>query len=268
MARHSKDSPFYEKNIRILAGSAIFVEVALTAGGLWRDTDLDDFINDKNGYEKDNYSGLYRKMLQGTITENHVCRRVQKTLNGGELKFWRDLPYWGLLRSNGTYGTHIDKTLKSIQSRVRHHIWSIPFDKGEHKYSSRAYTSLDSIKAISKYKNLDALLTLTAWARESREQNILVPSYQCAQYTRKIFAYTVCHTPHLFIRWPLLVEQYKNQIWSYLDTDMSENWLEINLNNLIDEIHTEEKKARKEGIKLPPLQLVRRINREYLIYTH
>lgn len=265
MARYSKNCTFVDKDVRILAGSAMFTEIALRASGEWRSNKLEKLIEEQLASENDINTGRYRKMREGYISNDHSCKRIRKALGSGRLKYWRDLPLWGLLSNCGYYNESIDRTLKSIHSRSRiyKYVWELSTENTKNQSPTLANLPQTVRIKVADYRNLDTLLILTAWAKETREQNHINESSIYGHVIIRIFAYTVCRVPHLFIRWPLLVDLYRQRIWSFWRDNMSEPWHEVPSNHLIDEIYEEEKAARMQGIKLPPPHLVRLINKPY-----
>jgi len=236
----------------------IYVETAITAGMEWDVGELERLID---GREYGDRTNRYRKMYEGTLSLNKTCRRIQKKLGGGHLCEWKNHAYWGLLCSAKSGPEYTERALKTVKGGVQQYIWTHQREKGFEYYSARIDTTMDVVKAVAKYHNFDALLTLTAWAREAREHNILRPNYQSASYSRKVFARAVCNTPQLFIRWPLLAYYYKHLIWSFPVTKVSEPWFLMEWDELPGEMEIEEKNARQRGIKLPPKEIFDLVNK-------
>ena len=258
MPPYPNSSPLKDINIRKLVGSALYVEIALSTDMEWRTSVIEKLI-DQDRYEEP--MGRYRKMLYGIIPSNKICKRIQKKLQCGDLIKWRNHPYWCLLCDSQSGHVYIEKALFTVKRSMRGYIWSEPDVVDAKDRSTRIEPTLEVVKGVAAFKNLYALITLTAWAREAREHHFLRPNYQCALYSRKIFAHVICNTPHLFVRWPLLAKYYKNFIWSFPDSKASEPWFDMEWNELIDEIELEEEKARSKRIKLPPKHYFRHFNK-------
>jgi hypothetical protein len=257
MTRYAKSSFKSDGIVRTLAGSACFAEVAVAAEK-WDDCALELLIDPDRWA---GYTGIYRKMPKGTLPSDMVCRRVKEVLPNCNIQKWRDHPFWGLLRGPGFNLADVEHALRSIRSDpVRRSVWGNPPDRNQRNSFSRLVPELALIKDIFNCKQFDALIALTAWARETRALKQHSPAFQSAFFTKAIFAEVVCHTPHLFIRWPLLAEQYKQWIWSSPASDTSEAWFDMDWEYLLFEISVEEQKARQRGIKLPPHEIVTRIN--------
>lgn len=216
---------------------------------------------------KGDYSGQFKRTRdKGQVPDPDSCRHIQKTLKGGNVLKWRNHPYWPLLCNHLADPSHIQDALKCIHSKVRHSIWSIPFDTGDKRFSPRSEISSESLEDVSRFCNFDALLTLTAWAKECKNGNIHRPAWQCARTLYDVFPQAICNTPHLFIRWPLLVEIYNESLWAFPESEVSIAWLQIDLPQLAQEIRHEETLARKRGVKLPPPNIVSRLNKDHYLF--
>ena len=89
--------------------------------------------------------------------------------------------------------------------------------------------------------------------------------YKWALATRYLFAKTICATPHLFIRWPLLALHYKNTLWDKpVCLRNKSQWFALKWSELLAEIENEEASARAIGTKLPPKTFFRQYNQKYL----
>jgi len=273
MPSYSPNDPLKNFKIRQAVAGAVYTEIAITAGLQWEGLsiskpDKEQRKKNPDAERKGDYSGQFKRTRdEGSVPKPESCKYIQKILKGGNILKWRNHPLWPLLCNHLTNTEYIHEALKSIESRIRFTIWDIPYDVGDKKFSPRSEISLDAIKSVSEFKNFDSLLTLTAWAKECRNGNILRPNYQCTQHLYDIFPQVICKTPHLFIRWPLLLEIYNESIWSPPPSEVSIPWLVVNLPELAQEIKNEEKIARKLGIKLPPSNIVSRINKDHCLYN-
>jgi len=272
MPRYSENDPLINTKIRQAVAGAIYVEIAITAGMKWEGVDISKPDEEKRKQNPDqkregDYSGKFKRIRDdGNVPALSSCKYIQKSLKGGNIVKWRSHPIWPLLCNHLTNAEYINKALKTIESRVRLSIWDIPYDLGDKKFSPRSEISPVAIKDVSEFRNFDALLTLTAWAKESRNGNILKSSWQCAEHLYNIFPQAICNTPHLFIRWPLLIEIYNESIWSQLESEVSYKWVKVDLSLLAQEIKKEEILARKRGIKLPPPHIVSSINKNHYLF--
>lgn len=256
MPKYKKGSHWNNISLRQLAGAACYVETAIKAR-VW-DWDRLELMIDQRDYGE--RTGKYRKWVEGTLPRISSCRKVQNVLKCRYVERWRNQPYWRLFCSDQCRPENIDLALQSIQGDMQRYIWSIWPEKGETFRSVRSVTGLENIKAVAEYNNFNALVALTAWAREAHDLNILKSAYQASFYSRNIFARAVCNSPHLFIRWPLLAEMYKNLIWSPLIDGVSIPWMHDKWDELQEEMATEERKARQRGVKLPPKRIFEQIN--------
>ena len=251
-------SPFKDDSVRVIAGSACYVETAISAGQEWDTNKLELRIDNRGLGDRTN---KYRNMHEGSIPNRITCKKIPDQLGAGNITTWRNHPLWALLCSHIKEDKHIDTALKSITSGIRRYIWVDPPEKGEENTSDRFDSSLDLIEVIAPHNNLDALIILSAWAKEARKINIHKTHYQCAQHTYDIFPKVVCSRPHLFIRWPLLLEKYIETVWKPNNTNNSKPWFKVELNTLICNIKKQEKIARRQQIGLPPEKVMNRINK-------
>ena len=87
MPPYPKTSPLKDINIRKMVGSALYVEIALSADMEWRTSVIEKLI-DQDHYEES--TGRYRKMLYGVIPSDKACKRIQKKLQCGDLIKWKN----------------------------------------------------------------------------------------------------------------------------------------------------------------------------------
>ncbi len=259
MSPYPKDSPLKDKYIRVLAGSACYAVIAI-ANREWDPDSLEDKLDLELQIEGS--TGRYRKMLKGVLPEPPSCRRIQKEQKGGDILLWRNHAYWILLVHAQIGIADIENALRVVDGGMRRHIWAYSDDSERDSRPMRFDTNLKLIRAVAGYENFQSLVTLTAWAREARDQLKIKSSTQCAYYARSIFAKAVCSTPQLFIRWPLLAHRYKNLVWSFPGKQVNVPWLDMKLEDLENEMESEEKKARNRGIKLPPKEVFLEINKK------
>ena len=263
MAQYSQNSPLKDPFLRKIVGSAIYTEIALTAGCIWQDTVLEEIIDKRLELDQE-FTGIYRKMLLGTIPTKGVCSRIQNNLEDGNLIYWRDQPFWRILCPKQPTAENIAATLKSTDADVFQSIWPKRIRKGFIYPKIDIYH--DKYLELAKFKNFSALISLSAYARSPSQRHLLPTNHHAAEYTRKIFSHVVTTTPHLFIRWPLLIQRFIDLIWSspqggyYINRKSAEK----DRHSLINEILKKEKISRKRGINLPPRQLVHRINKDQL----
>jgi len=263
MAQYSQNSPLSDVFIRKIVGSAIYAEIALAAGCRWQDTDLEEVIDKRFEHDKE-FTGIYRKMLLGVIPTNEICNRIQVNLGCGNLIHWRDHPFWRILYPHQPTEEHIAATLKSTERHVFESIW--PKNPRKGFIFPKIHNSNDKYEQLAKFNNFSALISLSAYARVPIGQFLISSDSTAAKYSRKIFSRVVCNTPHLFIRWPFLIERYINLVWTsplghyFIHSGSPEK----DCHTLINEILKEEKASRKRGVNLPPKQLVRRINKDQL----
>lgn len=264
MPPHKNESHWKDENVKKLAGAATFTDLCIHAE-TWTDSELEDLIDPDLAAS----TGKYRKMRNGTRPDDYTIGYIEDALRGKPVKIkeWRDHAYWPLLCSNHSGSKYIFNALRSIGDDLKQYIWS-EWDPGEDYQCTRKSFDLDNIKRVAENKNFDALVILTAWAREAREQNIYEYNLRCAQYSKNVFADVVCSTPQLFIRWPLLLLQYANVIWRPPETEISEFWFKPNLPTLVNNILNIENEARAKGILLPPKHLVRQLNKNELNYLY
>ena len=261
MATYNRLSQFRYKYLRKLCGSAIYAELAIACGGVWNRTELENLIDGKQYGE---YTGRYRKMCNGTIPYETNCKNIQNQLEVNQnhkcsIIKWRELPLWRLLSFLQPDTEDIKYTLLTIKGETRNYIWDVFPEEEQFKYLfSRKPYSKNYFESVAQLNNFEALLTLTAWAREARGFKDYSSHKYCAKYSRKIFAHAVCNTPQLFIRWPILYQYYIEPIWSlYSNTDLKE----LKISEVQDEIYEEEKTARLKGVQLPPKKVFREINK-------
>jgi len=275
MPPRKKDSPFKEKDICVMAAGAIFVETSLSTANLWQqEYPNDDFWSnsilekhiDHKGedFDKDR-TGRYDKLLTGIVSESDVLSDISTKLKTNAVYKWRNLPLWGLLSGNTDKREYIHCALQMIEGDIRQYIWEDYPSNNSTSILSRREISPDSIKKIAKFKSFDALLTLTALAIEANERWVLETQYLCAYHLRKIFAHVVCNTPHLFIRWPLLMENYRNMVWSQpFARPADPKWFNPDLDVLELEIMKQEKISRNNDVQLPPIQLIHKPHKKDL----
>ena len=241
-----------------MVGSAIYVETAISAKLTWNMSALEAQVE---GEDRGELTGRFRRMCHGTIPTIRSCREIQKKLKCGHLAWWRNFPYWALLSTTQSGPGYIENALREVEGPVKRCVWVNPPETGFPNQWLRYETSVDMVKSVAEYENVEALIILTAWAREARAHNHLRPSFQSALRTRQIFAKVVCHSPHLFIRWPLLAEKYRLLIWSTPDIDYSGPWFDMHWKDLPKEMENEARKATQHGVKLPPKKYFRQINK-------
>jgi hypothetical protein len=235
---------------------------------MWNTTQLERAAYGKDG----GITHAFKTMYQGSVPGTTTCKVINKGLNRYSKNrvnrcntyAWRNLAYWGLLNSDQPGSTYVGKALRHVNSGLKRYIWIDPPEKPAENPSSRFDLTLDLIEAVAEHKNFHALLTLTAWAREAIDMKIHRQHYHCARYSRKIFAHAVCTTPHLFIRWPLLAERYRDLIWTPPISDVSVPWFTIKWEELLEEIEREEELAREKNLPLPPKDLFEELNGKYL----
>ena len=257
MPPYPKSSPLSDICIRKMIGSACVAHITL----LTYEKNVLDPTNRQGIRDLEAYYGQYSKMHQGTIPEEETCKSIEEEGESDSLWMWKNHPFWHLLFMEQYGPKIIENALRTVRGSMQRYIWTVPPEKGFEYYSARYDITIDNIKAVAKYWNFHALVTLTAWAREARANNILMTNYHSAFYSRKIFAQVICNTPQLFIRWPLLAEYYKKLIWVFPQSEVSEPWFNLEWDKLMDEMEIEEKKARNRGVKLTSKHIFRRINK-------
>ena len=259
MPAYPRSSVLRDKSIRKMVGSAIYVDIAIAVNKEFGTTKLENLVN---GRKLGDYTGQYRKMLQGIVPDPTSCKIIQKRTKGGcDLILWRDHPLWSLISQKQSTPDLIEKTLRLVNSSVKKYIWTYPPEAGYNRKSLRMDPSVSLIKTVAEFNNFDAFLILTAWAKEAHDHKLIRNSYQSAIHTRKLFPRVVCNTPQLFIRWPLLAEQYRKNIWTAPKSEVSEPWFSMRLDEIADEIDIEEKIARENGVNLPPKHIFRSVNK-------
>jgi hypothetical protein len=272
MPPYSTTSPLKEIAIRQLVGSACFVGSAITSGLEWNTTELEKIFENRMAGK---YTGRYRKMLQGIVPSNSICKLIQKGKNG-ELTKWRNHPYWMLLTN-----TFSDIDYLNLYQNSMYLNWASVYPQmflctnreflsnDTYRYwEDTNYNEFSGHELSSEDLRFDLFARYTAWAREAREANYLQPMYQCGKITRLQFPKIVCNSPYLFIRWPLLAELYRNLIWTCPHFLRNTPWFDMQWKELVNEINIEEKIARDNGINLPPKNLFRRINKNHLTKMH
>jgi len=258
---YPKNSHLHNFLIRQIVGAACYADIAIAAGEIWSTNRLEVLIDDERF---ESYTGIYRRMRNGSISDNKILYRIQKTLEFKTLFTWRNHPLWPLLYDDYYHNDHILRALNSLPKNMRDSIFA------EGQYDSRGVrlarheVTHGLIKKIVAYENLNAFVAIMAFAREARENNIHRISAFCALQIQKLFPKVVCHTPQLYIRWPQLEKQLTRTIWSFPKTKTSMPWFSVKHNNLLSEIANEEKHALANHIKLPPKHVFRTINKNHL----
>ena len=198
-------------------------------------------------------------MCSKSAPDAATCKLIDKSLTKAnnptiqcDTLGWRNHPIWSLLQSREPSKEAINKALRSIKGDINNYIWLDPECTESSVTSQRYPVDIDLIKCIAKEKNLESLITLTAFAREARSNKNLLASSQCAHYLKNVFPRTICSTPHLYIHWPSLLKIYQQKIWDVPESTSSTPWIPIDIESLITEIECESQLALEKGIPLPP----------------
>lgn len=262
MGQHAKDSPFIDTEIRPLAGSAVFAEAAICAGNVWDPGALEELIHMRSS--SSTRTNIFRKMYSRSVPEESTCKLIDRSLtqvSNPQIQCntlsWRNHPIWPLLQSREPDKVSIDTALRSVKSDINNYIWLDPECTESSVTSQRYPIDIDLIQRISKEKNLESLITLTACAREARSNKNLLASSQCAHYLKDVFPRAICSTPHLYIRWPSLLEIYRQRIWTVPESTSSTPWIPIDFESLITEIECESRIALEKGVPLPPTKTLK-----------
>lgn len=261
MAIYPKSSHLYYPEIRKLVGSACFVEIAISLGGIWNPMEIEILLDGKGDNvvppESKEGTGKYRKMLEGKVPSIASCKRIQKKMKGGHVLVWRNHPFWNLFKPDALYFENITSALLCIEGKLNETIWDSRSPYRDRAESFRYEITLDLVKEIASFKNLGALVALTAFTREAKAQRFFRPAFWASKYSREIFPEVVCKEPHLFISWPRLLRLYDDLIWAPLETTESMPWFSADTEQILGDIEHWTKEFEKHGHQLPSKALIR-----------
>lgn len=256
---YTKDSVFIDKELRLLIGSACYVEIALAVNE-WQFSKLEALIDDKNDDEKTNY---YRQLARGLRMEDKTIARIGHANplrdKRAYIRKWRDHPFWGLLKRELGHDD-IKQALLIVTGSAQNRIW---FDK---KFSGKRparFDDLDNdlINSIAHTKSFNSLIALVALAREAYILNHPRTFFEASERALDIFPAVVTKTPHLYIRWSKLYLRLSELIWLKASDFATFNNLNVSLQGMqkiIDEIDFIERS--KSQCKLPPKEIIERYN--------
>lgn len=204
MSIYSKDDIFFNPFIRKLAGSACATEFALKAVDRgnetrWNMSHLETLLY---GRRYPDISGLFDGMFDGRIPQPGAFVRMNRFLDRrvkdanrptfrADVLRWRDYPLWALLCTNQPGPDCIFAVLTNLRKESLRRRTGFGFARHE-PGSMEHFMRFDSpstktIKEISQQHHQDALMLLTAWAKEAREARTLRIAANCAQATRSMF---------------------------------------------------------------------------------
>ncbi|MES9993852.1 MAG: hypothetical protein ABW098_18030, partial [Candidatus Thiodiazotropha sp.] len=193
--------------------AACYAEIGLAAGPEWDPGRLEELIDGKDYGE---FTGRYRRLFRGIVPNNESANFFETELDYKcNIVFWRDHPFWTLLVNHPITHKDIELALMSVKSNVRRYIWgeSPRRNKKTQTRGIRVIPSRESIEKIAKYKNLDSLIALVAYAREGRDSGILQEYVMSASHSLRIFPDVIARNPHLYICWKPLARRLKSLIW-------------------------------------------------------
>lgn len=263
MARYSKNSPFFSKKIRILAGSACYADLAVASGCIWDPCELEHLFDGNC----EGFSGKYRKMPTGVVPKTETCEHIQGIEENANLFYWRDLPLWILLSEHliGTeqYNRLLDdawdpedeKHLLSNHAFLNH--------EGE-IFREHTWYGLADIKDRN-FASIESLILHTARLRRAIDNDLLPLVCRYSVATLYILDKLIYKTPQLYIRWPLLVEIYRNDLWPI---KVPEFRLELELSFILKYLDYTNPKPSKYTSRYPPKHMHRRMNQQYLKYIY
>lgn len=261
MPAYPKDSPFHDRLIRQIVGSACFAEIALANGGLWSPAGLEEELDGRSPGEQ---TGRYSRMTRGVLPSRETLEELQERLGNScqVLKLYYH-PFWKLLCMQPPTQQEIERALLSITCNVRHRIWLYPPDKEDPMAVRipRPELTVEKTEQIAKYRNFDALVALIALAREARIRGTLQTYFRNARMSLEIFPYVVTRHPELHICWYPLASRLTNLIWKPQLVFSPDMQLKTSLSELKKQIGPLARAARRKGIPLPPQQILRRYNR-------
>lgn len=262
MPPYPEDSPLKNWDIRVLVAAACYVEIAIATGCEWGPTRLELIID---GREFDSQSGKYSRMLKGIPPKPVTISQIEPMLPTADILKWRNHPYWKLILDISPSHEDTWNALQTVKGELKKNVWVQGYiDKladDEKQHYARSEPSLDLIEIVAKHNNFDALLILTAWAREAREMNLLRPHGWLARHTREIFPHVIAHCPHLYIGWPILARLYKKIIWTTPHPEENVPWFDMRWKGLKQEINKKVKEARRNNIQLPPKERFDKVNK-------
>ena len=218
---------WWDEETRGLVARAVFVEVAIKAGGIWSPRDLERMIRQKNKYKRSienlsNYSNMWKgKHAPG----EDILAEARNAYPNAEIDLWTEHPLFFLLNRPRRYAAEkqeaaIEYALDSISGPIRGLIWrsQISWDAwtGDqllslHESAVNAIlrsTEFDDQTALSK---VVVCIALAKYADDRRDQNSFV---RACHISHNYFLEAVLKTPHLYVQWSQLQALIDKQLWA------------------------------------------------------
>lgn len=258
---HSGNSHLNDELVRRMAVSACFAEIALAAGGEWNPSRLEEKIHNRSCGDLTN---CYWRMTRGIVPNNRTVDRLENLLEQScQLLRWRDHPFWKLLMLQPLRHQDISAALLSIRSNIKRYLWVNPPDDGLTEGRAPRYeASKEFVDQIAMHRTFDALVALTALAREARDRGTIRPYYMCSLKSFEIFPHVVTKHPQLYISWKSLAMRLDKVIWNPKAASSYDPRPPIKRSNLSKQIKTLADAAVAKGIPLPPQETLRRHSRK------
>jgi len=257
---YSKDSVFIDKELRVLIGSACYVEIASTLKE-WRFSKLESLIDNKNDDERTNY---YRRLAYGLRMEDKTIERIGliSPLDSRRqyIKKWRDHSFWKVLKVELGHD-EIEQALLTVTGSAQERIW---FDKNYSGKRPARFDDIDNglIDGIARTKSFNSLIALVTLAREAYLSNHPRTFFNSAQKAVEIFPTVIIQTPHLYIRWSRLYDRLSQLIWQKTSDFATFDNLYIPNQRMQEEIDKLDVLERaKPQCKLPPRKIIERFNK-------
>jgi hypothetical protein len=265
MARPSKLSVNADPSLRELIGPALFVDLALATGEPWTVYKQEQAVsarlppeplNDasaENGKRFDPASML-KHMLRCRVPDGPNLEKLSAAFPNSRLTCWRNHRYWQLLRYGAVDGQTIESALKALPAQHQ----ALVFFRGTRiPLASRFYAAHLNIDRFCELKDFDALVAVTALARDTRAPNEdNAEACWAAHVARKIFPHVVANTPQLFIRWRHLAIRYERLFWTGNETAHLKR--PSGQKDLEDQVLKCAALARSNGVRLPPDSMVKK----------
>ena len=217
---------WWDEETRALVARAVFVEIAIKAGGIWNPRSLERVVREKNENDRESLElSNYANMWKGKHGPSKaILKEAIRAYPEAEVELWAKHPLFFLLNrpkrdAREKQEAAIEYALDSISGPIRGLIWRSQISwepwTGEqllnlHESAINAILSsreFDEFTALSKFVTC---IALAKYASNKGDRNSFV---NACRISHNYFLEAVLTTPHLYVQWSQLQALVVKQFW-------------------------------------------------------
>lgn len=258
MARYPSNTALADPRLREVIGAAIYAKLAL-ALNQWGSTSLEkEFLKCRDSTPPGRATTLdptnqFQQMVQGRVPEAVTLKVMEKVagLEQASLQSIPTEPFWTLLQEADVSDLQVLAALDGLKGGTRDAIFEEAGVRIPGQGALRSTVTLDVLDWLSEIGDFEALVALTAIARQFRTWRLLRETEWAGLRSRAVFPRAIASRPEFYFRWRHMALLFLERVWlpqlsPYSVPTFGNKWNELSADMTVAAME-----ARKLGTRLP-----------------